>query len=67
MKHVYTGKTKDVYKKEDGNYSLRFKDDVTGDISTHFVDADIDERSITAYNYVEPLRLEEIMLRSVSL
>lgn len=30
MKHVYTGKTKDVYKLEDGNYLLQFKDDVTG-------------------------------------
>ncbi|MGI6767023.1 MAG: phosphoribosylaminoimidazolesuccinocarboxamide synthase [Lentihominibacter sp.] len=27
---VYTGKTKDVYKKEDGNYLLAFKDDCTG-------------------------------------
>ncbi|MFJ7828319.1 phosphoribosylaminoimidazolesuccinocarboxamide synthase [Psychrobacillus sp. NPDC096623] len=30
MKHVYTGKTKDVYALEDGNYLLQFKDDVTG-------------------------------------
>ena len=30
MKHVYTGKTKDVYELEDGNYLLQFKDDVTG-------------------------------------
>ena len=31
MKHVYTGKTKDVYALEDGNYLLKFKDDVTGE------------------------------------
>ncbi|NCU17910.1 phosphoribosylaminoimidazolesuccinocarboxamide synthase [Pallidibacillus pasinlerensis] len=30
MKHIYTGKTKDVYELEDGNYLLKFKDDVTG-------------------------------------
>ncbi|MDP3385694.1 MAG: phosphoribosylaminoimidazolesuccinocarboxamide synthase [Eubacteriales bacterium] len=30
MERVYVGKTKDVYKKEDGNYLLQFKDDVTG-------------------------------------
>lgn len=30
MKLVYTGKTKDVYALEDGNYLLKFKDDVTG-------------------------------------
>lgn len=30
MKLVYKGKTKDVYDKGDGNYLLRFKDDVTG-------------------------------------
>ncbi|MEK3980293.1 phosphoribosylaminoimidazolesuccinocarboxamide synthase [Psychrobacillus sp. FSL K6-2836] len=30
MKHVYTGKTKDVYELEDGNFLLQFKDDVTG-------------------------------------
>lgn len=30
MKHVYTGKTKDVYELGDGNYLLQFKDDVTG-------------------------------------
>lgn len=30
MEKVYSGKTKDVYKKEDGNYLLQFKDDVTG-------------------------------------
>ena len=30
MKHVYTGKTKDVFALEDGNYLLQFKDDVTG-------------------------------------
>lgn len=31
MKLVYTGKTKDVYSLEDGNYLLKFKDDVTGE------------------------------------
>ena len=31
MKQVYTGKTKDVYTLDDGNYLLRFKDDVTGE------------------------------------
>ncbi|HNZ40859.1 MAG TPA: phosphoribosylaminoimidazolesuccinocarboxamide synthase [Clostridia bacterium] len=30
MKKIYTGKTKDVYCLEDGNYLLKFKDDVTG-------------------------------------
>ena len=30
MKHVYTGKTKDVYALENGNYLLKFKDDCTG-------------------------------------
>lgn len=30
MKLIYTGKTKNVYAMEDGNYLLKFKDDVTG-------------------------------------
>ena len=30
MKLVYTGKTKNVYALEDGNYLLKFKDDCTG-------------------------------------
>ena len=30
MKHVYTGKTKDVYSLDNGNYLLKFKDDCTG-------------------------------------
>ena len=30
MKLVYTGKTKNVYEMENGNYLLKFKDDVTG-------------------------------------
>ena len=30
MELKYTGKTKDVYELEDGNYLLKFKDDVTG-------------------------------------
>ena len=30
MKPVYTGKTKDVYELENGNYLLKFKDDCTG-------------------------------------
>lgn len=31
MNLIYTGKTKDVYTLEDGNYLLQFKDDVTGE------------------------------------
>ena len=31
MKEVYVGKTKDVFELEDGNYLLKFKDDVTGE------------------------------------
>lgn len=31
MKLIYTGKTKDVYALDDGNYLLKFKDDVTGE------------------------------------
>lgn len=31
MKLVYKGKTKDVYDLENGNYLLKFKDDVTGE------------------------------------
>ncbi len=31
MNLIYKGKTKDVYKLEDGNYLLKFKDDVTGE------------------------------------
>lgn len=31
MKLIYKGKTKDVYKKEDGNVILKFKDDLTGE------------------------------------
>jgi len=30
MKLVYTGKTKNVFELENGNYLLKFKDDVTG-------------------------------------
>lgn len=30
MELIYKGKTKDVFKKQDGNYLLKFKDDVTG-------------------------------------
>ncbi len=30
MKIVYKGKTKDIYRSDDGNYVLIFKDDVTG-------------------------------------
>lgn len=30
MKKVYTGKTKDVYELDNGNYQLKFKDDCTG-------------------------------------
>lgn len=31
MKLVYTGKTKDVYALDNGNYLLKFKDDMTGE------------------------------------
>ncbi|NLJ87257.1 MAG: phosphoribosylaminoimidazolesuccinocarboxamide synthase [Epulopiscium sp.] len=31
MKLIYKGKTKDVYSLDDGNYLLKFKDDVTGE------------------------------------
>ena len=31
MKLVYEGKTKNVYDLDDGNYQLKFKDDVTGE------------------------------------
>lgn len=31
MKHVYEGKTKAVYELENGNFLLKFKDDVTGE------------------------------------
>ena len=31
MKEIYCGKTKDVYLLENGNYLLKFKDDVTGE------------------------------------
>ncbi|MFD0711069.1 phosphoribosylaminoimidazolesuccinocarboxamide synthase [Paenibacillus sp. GCM10027626] len=84
MKLQYTGKTKDVYVLEDGNYLLKFKDDVTGEngvfdpgantvgltlegagraglkltkffferlkeegIPTHYIDANIDEATMT--------------------
>ena len=30
MKAVYTGKTKDVFALDNGNYLLKFKDDCTG-------------------------------------
>jgi phosphoribosylaminoimidazole-succinocarboxamide synthase len=30
MKHIYEGKTKTVFELDDGNYLLKFKDDVTG-------------------------------------
>ena len=84
MKNIYEGKTKDVYELEDGNYLLKFKDDVTGEdgvfdpgansvglsiegagkaglkltkfffekikekgIPTHYIEADIEERTMT--------------------
>ncbi len=31
MERIYKGKTKDVFKLEDGNFLLKFKDDVTGE------------------------------------
>lgn len=30
MTHIFEGKTKSIYKKDDGTYLLKFKDDVTG-------------------------------------
>ncbi|MCK8826044.1 phosphoribosylaminoimidazolesuccinocarboxamide synthase [Fuchsiella alkaliacetigena] len=84
MELIYTGKTKNVYVLEDGNYLLKFKDDVTGEdgvfdpgannvgltiegagkaglrltklfferlasegIPTHYVEADIEESTMT--------------------
>jgi phosphoribosylaminoimidazole-succinocarboxamide synthase len=84
MKKIYEGKTKDVYELEDGNYKLKFKDDVTGKdgvfdpgansvglsiegagkaglkltkfffekinekgIPTHYIDTDLEERTMT--------------------
>jgi len=84
MKLTYSGKTKDVYELENGNYLLKFKDDVTGEngvfdpgantvglvmegagraglsltkfffekikeanIPTHYIDANIDEATMT--------------------
>ena len=100
LERIYKGKTKDVYRKEDGNYLLKFKDDVTGadgvfdpgantvglsiegagraglrltkfffelineaGIPTHFVDADIDQATMT----VKPAKMfgqgVEVILR----
>ncbi len=100
MEKIYIGKTKDVYRKEDGNYLLKFKDDVTGTdgvfdpgantvglsiagvgkaglrltrfffekinaagIPTHFIEADIDQATMT----VKPAKLfgqgVEVILR----
>ena len=36
MEKIYHGKTKDVYKLKDGNYLLKFKDDVTVDEEGNF-------------------------------
>ena len=36
MEQIYTGKTKDVFKLDDGNYLLKFKDDVTVDENGNF-------------------------------
>ncbi len=84
MKEIYKGKTKDVYALENGNYLLKFKDDVTGedgvfdpgantvgltmegagkaglkmtkfffeklkenDVPTHFINANIEEQTMT--------------------
>lgn len=84
MKKIYTGKTKDIFENEDGTYTLKFKDDVTGEngvfdpgantvglsiegvgqeglkltkfffdilkekgISTHYIDANIEENTMT--------------------
>lgn len=90
MKLIYRGKTKDVFELEDGNYLLKFKDDMTGEdgvfdpganqvgltiegagkaglrltkyffeklaeknIPTHYVDANIDDATMT----VKPAKL----------
>lgn len=90
MQLVYTGKTKNIYRLEDGNYLLKFKDDATGadgvfdpgsntigltiegagraglrltryffeiikehGIATHYINADIDNATMT----VKPARL----------
>ena len=52
-KLVYTGKTKNVYALDNGNYLLKFKDDCTGfekinaaGIRTHFVSADLNETTM---------------------
>ncbi len=84
MKPIYSGKTKDVYELENGDFLLKFKDDVTGengvfdpgantvglvmegagraglsltkfffeklkeaDIPTHYIDADIEQATMT--------------------
>src|SRR5690606_3239654 len=84
MELVYKGKTKDIYKLEDGNFLFKFKDDVTGEdgvfdpggntvvskiegmgksnlkmskfffeklkelnIPTHYIDADLDNNTMT--------------------
>lgn len=31
MELIYTGKTKNVYRLDNGNYQLQFKDDATGE------------------------------------
>lgn len=84
MEKIYTGKTKDIFKNSDGTYTLKFKDDVTGEngifdpgantvglsiegvgkeglkltkfffdilkekgIATHYIDANIEESTMT--------------------
>lgn len=84
MEKIYTGKTKDIFKNENGTYTLKFKDDVTGEngvfdpgantvglsiegvgqeglkltkfffeilkekgIATHYIDANIEENTMT--------------------
>ena len=36
MEKIYTGKTKDVYKLENGNVLLKFKDDCTGKLRNFY-------------------------------
>lgn len=100
MQRIYAGKTKDVYRKEDGNYILQFKDDVTGTdgvfdpgantvgltmegagkaglrvtqhffekineagIPTHYLDADIDQATMTVKPAVMFGKGVEVILR----
>ena len=45
MELVYTGKTKNVYKLDNGNYMLLFKDDCTGENGVFLVKPGCDRHS----------------------